>query len=52
MNIVMVTLAYDPAIAFDGPVKVVQNNARELVRGLRIGRNSFVTMGSHLDARA
>jgi hypothetical protein len=32
MNILMVTLAYDPAIAFGGPVKVVQNNARELVR--------------------
>jgi len=32
MNILMVTLAYDPAIAFGGPVKIVQNNARELVR--------------------
>ncbi|MCM8761655.1 MAG: glycosyltransferase [Candidatus Omnitrophica bacterium] len=32
MNVLMVTLAYDPAIAFGGPVKVVQNNARELVR--------------------
>jgi len=30
MNILMVTLAYEPAIAFGGPVKVVQNNAREL----------------------
>jgi glycosyltransferase involved in cell wall biosynthesis len=32
MDILMVTLAYDPAIAFGGPVKIVQNNARELVR--------------------
>ena len=32
MNILMVTLAYDPAVAFGGPVKVVQGNARELVR--------------------
>lgn len=32
LNILMVTLAYAPAIAFGGPVTVVQNNARELVR--------------------
>lgn len=32
MNILIVTLAYEPAIAFGGPVRVVQNNARELVR--------------------
>lgn len=32
MNILMVTLAYEPATAFGGPVKVVQNNARELAR--------------------
>lgn len=32
MNILIVTLAYEPAIAFGGPVKVVQNNARGLVR--------------------
>ena len=32
MNILMVTLAYSPAITFGGTVKVVQNNARELVR--------------------
>ncbi len=32
MNILMVTLAYEPAVAFGGPVQVVKNNARELVR--------------------
>lgn len=32
MNILLVTLAYEPATAFGGTVKVVQNNARELVR--------------------
>ena len=32
MNILIVTLAYEPAIAFGGPVKIVQNNARELAR--------------------
>jgi glycosyltransferase involved in cell wall biosynthesis len=32
LNILMVTLAYPPAFAFGGPVKVVQNNARELIK--------------------
>ncbi len=32
MRILMVTLAYDLAVTFGGLVKVVQNNARELVR--------------------
>lgn len=32
MNLLMVTLAYAPAIGFGGPVKVVQDLARELVR--------------------
>lgn len=48
MNILMVTLAYDPAIAFGGPVKVVQNNARELVRR---GHAVTVYCTNRLDAK-
>lgn len=47
MNILIVTLAYDPAVAFGGPVKIVQNNARELVRR---GHRVTVYCTNRLDA--
>ncbi len=48
MKILLVTLAYDPGFAFGGPVKVVQNYARELVRR---GHHVTVYCTNHLDRR-
>ncbi len=49
MKILMVTLAYDPAFAFGGPGRVVQTNARELVRR---GHTVSVHCTNRLNTRA